>query len=130
MQMTPRNWRRCKRHVQQAQQQPDQVVTLYMDELTYYRRPSLARAYASRGHQLFSAALGHTSNRKRRIAACLNAVTGATFSWQRDRFDHATLLRFYRAVADVYADHHSFSSSMSISSRVRWAIKKIPSGGL
>jgi hypothetical protein len=114
--------------VQEAQQWSDQVVALYMDELTYYRRPSLARAYASRGHQQVSAALGHTRNRKRRIVACLNAVTGTTFSWQRDRFDHGTLLRFHHAVADAYPDRHSFSSSMSVSSRVRLAIKNSPLG--
>jgi hypothetical protein len=31
---------------QQAQHQPEQVVLLYEDEITYYRRPSLSRGYA------------------------------------------------------------------------------------
>lgn len=86
----------------QAQRQPHQVAVWYMDELTYYRRPSVARAYAPRGHHQQRAAVGETSNRKRRVAACLNALTGATFSWQRAQFDTATQLRFYRALQAAY----------------------------
>lgn len=88
----------------QAQQQPGKVVVLYMDEFTYYRRPSLARAYATQGHHQARVAGGYRTNRYRRIASCLNALNGATFSWQRASFKVATLLRFYRAVEAAYPD--------------------------
>ena len=86
----------------QAQRTPAAVVGLYMDELTYYRRPSVARAYAPRGHLQFTAPTGHSHNRKRRVAACLNALNAATFAWQRATFNVATLRRFYQAVALHY----------------------------
>lgn len=86
----------------QAQRTPEAVVVLYMDELTYYRRPSLARAYAPRGHHQFTAPTGHSPNRARRVAACLNALTAATLAWQRTSFKVATLRRFYQAVARHY----------------------------
>lgn len=88
----------------QAQQQPGKVVFLYMDEFTYYRRPSLARAYACQGHHQAGVAGGYRTNRHRRIASCLNALNGATFSWQRTSFKVTTLLRFYRAVEAAYPD--------------------------
>ena len=42
-------------------QQPGQVIVLYLDELTYYRRPSKAPAYAPCGHTQPLACLLYTS---------------------------------------------------------------------
>lgn len=89
---------------QQAQQQPNRVVFLYGDEFTYFRRPTLARAYAPQGSHQTRAVSGYSTNRKRRIATVLNACTGAAFSWQRASFEVTTLLRFYQAVEAAYPD--------------------------
>jgi transposase len=87
-----------KAAAQQAHTDPDKVVLLYMDELTYYRRPSLARAYAPANSPSPVAASGHRSNLFRRIATVLNVVTGQTVSWQRRRFNATTLLAFFHSL--------------------------------
>lgn len=87
---------------QQAQQAPHRIVMLYEDELTYYRRPSVAQAYARCGQRGWAADTGWKSNTKRRVAAVLNIHTGQVIAWQRSRFDRRTLIRFYAAVERAY----------------------------
>lgn len=86
----------------QAQHDPHNVVFLYQDELTYFRRPSVARAYVPSGHDAPRAQQATGSNASRRIASVLNALTGQLTAWQRDRFDRHTLLRFYHHVQATY----------------------------
>lgn len=81
---------------------PAHVVVLYEDELTYYRRPTVAQGYAGRGSAEPWARQGHGSQRRRRIAACLDAATGRVVFWQRAHFDVRTLGRFFQAVAAAY----------------------------
>jgi putative transposase len=81
---------------------PDRWVLLYQDELTYYRRPTLAQGYARRGSKGPVAAQGTGYNTYRRIAGCLNALTGQFTSWQRQKFDRRTFGRYLRAVAAAY----------------------------
>jgi len=85
-----------------AAQAPNQVVTLYQDELTYYRRPTVAGGYAQAGQDAPRAEQGWGGNTLRRIAACLDPQSGQLIAWQRRHFDHGTLLRFYQAVAAAY----------------------------
>lgn len=87
-----------------AQNKPDEVVLLYQDELTYYRRPSVARGYAQRGSDNPRAYQGVGSNKKRRVCGTLNAVTGDFFAWQRARFDRDNLLNYYLEVDKMYPD--------------------------
>lgn len=86
----------------QAGSDPERTVFLYMDEFTYYRRPSLAATYAPCASKQPLALCGYRSTRSQRIATCLNPLTGATFSWQRNRFDVPTLIRFFRAVEQAH----------------------------
>jgi hypothetical protein len=86
----------------QAQTQPERVVLLYLDECTYYRRPSLGSSYALAASQQPLAVSGYQANRSRRVATVLNAISAATFSWQRAHFDAPTLLRFIQAVVAHY----------------------------
>lgn len=87
-----------------ARAHPGAVVLLYQDEFTYYRRPSVGRGWAPRGADAPRAAAGLGTNKKRRVAACLEATSGRVFAWQRHRFDRKTLARFYAAVAAAYPD--------------------------
>jgi DDE superfamily endonuclease len=86
----------------EAEGKPEKVIFLYQDELTYYRRATVAQGYAVAGSDGPRADQGYGSNKKRRIAGCLNAVTGALFAWQRAGFDRETLIRFYKAVEAAY----------------------------
>jgi len=81
---------------------PERLVLLYEDEMTYYRRPSLARAYARLGGKEPLARLGLRRNAKRRIAASLDITSGRLTSWQRAAFDRRTLLAYYRHLQDTY----------------------------
>jgi transposase len=85
-----------------ARANPEAVVLLYQDEFTYYRRPTVSRGWAPRRTDAPRVAQGLGTNKKRRIAACLDATTGRVVAWQRHRFDRTTLLRFYDAVAAAY----------------------------
>jgi transposase len=85
-----------------AHAHPGAVVLLYQDEFTYYRRPTLSRGWAPRRVDAPRAEQGLGTNKRRRIAACLEATTGRVVFWQRHRFDRKTLARFYAAVAAAY----------------------------
>jgi len=87
-----------------AQNKPNEVVLLYQDELTYYRRPSVARAYVPKSSDYPRAVQGLGSNKKRRVCGTLNAVTGQFVAWQRARFDRHNLLNYYLAVEQMYPD--------------------------
>lgn len=86
----------------QAKAHPQRIVLLYQDELTYYRRPSVARAYAPAGNQQTLAQLGYRPNQKRRISGSLNALTGHFHSHQLGRFGVAQLKRYYQQLEAAY----------------------------
>lgn len=85
-----------------AHAHPEAVVLLYEDEFTYHRRPSVSRDWAPVAADAPRAAQGLGTNKRRRVAACLDALTGRVVAWQRYRFDRHTLARFFRAVAAAY----------------------------
>jgi len=95
-------------YIAAAQQQvlaaPEQFVLLYQDELTYYRRPTLARAYAPRSSKEPKATLGHSSNKKRRVAGSLNSLTGQFHAQQLQRFGVSQLRRYYQQLEAAYPD--------------------------
>jgi hypothetical protein len=80
------------------------AVLVYEDELTYYRRPTVAQGYGQVGQDDVRAQQGQRSNLHRRVAGCLNALTGQLFVWQRKQFDRRTLIRFFQALAASYPD--------------------------
>jgi len=86
----------------QVAQQPEQMALVYLDELTYYRRPSLAQAYAPLGAHAALVETGYRRNHHGRIAAALDVQTGRLFAWQRFAFSADIFLRFLRALAATY----------------------------
>ena len=87
---------------QRAQAEPEQIVVLYEDELTYHRRPSLGYAYVPTGSDAPRADQGWGSDTLRRIAACLNVATGQLHSQQRAHWTVAALTRFLQLVDAAY----------------------------
>ncbi|MBX3086583.1 MAG: IS630 family transposase [Anaerolineae bacterium] len=81
---------------------PQQVVFLYQDEFTYYRYPLLANEYGQAGHDDVRASLDYTKNRRMRLAACLDALTGRVLVQQATTFPVSTLLGFFRSVEAAY----------------------------
>ena len=85
-----------------AQAEPDRFVVVYQDELTFYRRPTVAQAYAPQGRDAPRARQGLRANTASRLAGCLNVKTGQLFVWQRAHFDRHTLIRYYRDLEAAY----------------------------
>jgi hypothetical protein len=84
--------------------EPARYALLYQDELTYYRRPSLARDYGLHGSEAPKVTQGYTRNRQRRIAGSLDVIKGTFIAWQRSRFDRHNLIRYYRDLEAAYPD--------------------------
>ena len=70
-----------------AYYEPDRFVLLYLDELTYYRQPTVAHAYESRGKSQPLAHRSHHSNTHARVLGAMNAVTGQLVYRQRSKTD-------------------------------------------
>jgi DDE superfamily endonuclease len=90
-----------------VRQEPTAYVLLYEDELTYYRRPSLACAYGLAGHDDVRAQVGLLSNRKRRVAASLDIHTGRVLFQQRASFRRRHLLAYFRTLESAYPHAHT-----------------------
>ena len=80
------------------------LVLLYHDELTYYRQPSLARAYEARGRHQPLAQRSHAANTATRVAATLDGFTGRVVPWQGTRFDIPQVVRFFQQVRAAYPE--------------------------
>ena len=80
-----------------------QVVTLYLDELTYYRPPTLASAWCERGAgKQPLAPLGYASHKRRRVVAALDVVTGSVLYEQAWKVGVTRLAEFYGRVRAAY----------------------------
>jgi hypothetical protein len=88
--------------------QPDAAVLLYLDEVTYYRQPSLASGYAPAGRPEPRAERSTRSNATTRVIGALDARTGRVVARQRTKLDVPALVRFYRALADAYPDRRIY----------------------
>ncbi len=85
-----------------AKYEPERYVFLYLDELTYYRQPSLASAYEATGTRQPLAHLSYRSNTSFRVVAALNALSGQVTYLQRNHITVQQLSAFY---ADLRADY-------------------------
>lgn len=77
---------------------------LYMDELTYYRQPTLARAYESSGKSQPLAYRSHQSERCFRVVGALHALTGQLSYLQRHKTTIACLTSFWHQLRVDYPD--------------------------
>ena len=80
------------------------AVLVYLDEFTYYRRPSVARCYAAAGGPGAPAEQGHGRNRKRRLVGALEATAGRLTYWQGSKAGVDELLAFYRRLVADYPE--------------------------
>jgi hypothetical protein len=81
------------------------VVTLYLDELTYYRQPSLACDWGARGAGSQPLApSGYTSDKRRRVVATLDVVTGGVRYEQAWKIGVRRLAAFYPRLRAAYPE--------------------------
>lgn len=81
---------------------PDHYILLYLDELTYYRQPSLSQAYEQRGSAQPLAQRSHKSDTTFRVLAGLNAITGQVNYLQRTRTTVPCLSQFWFELRTAY----------------------------
>lgn len=88
----------------QARASAERFVLLYQDELTYYRQPTLARAYEARGKSQPRAHRSHGTNTATRVTATLDPCSGKVVFAQGSRLGVDQLVRFYRQVRQAYPE--------------------------
>lgn len=84
--------------------EPERFVFLYQDEFTYYRQPTLDRAYEAKGHKQPLAYRSYRTDTQFRIVATLNAITGQVTYRQHSKIRVPTLSNFYAVVQDDYPE--------------------------
>lgn len=86
----------------EVERQPTDAGLLYLDEVTYYRQPSLSASYAAAGSDGPRAERSTKSNAATRVIAALDARTGQVTSLQARQIGIRELVRFYQTLADTY----------------------------
>jgi hypothetical protein len=79
------------------------LVAVYLDELTYYRQPTVAPAYAPRDEQP-RAERSQRANTPTRVVASLDACTGRVLAWQGSKVGCEQLVRFFRQLREGYPE--------------------------
>lgn len=88
--------------VQQARDHPESIVTLYLDEFSYYRWPTVAPIYASAGRLQPLASLTPRYNTRERLVIALNVCTGRVTYRQRAHIDVTQLTAFMGDLRQAY----------------------------
>jgi transposase len=91
--------------LRQARQDPTHTVTLYLDEVSYYRQPTLASCWwpAGAGEQA-PAQLSQASNTRRRIVGALDAVSGQVLTQEGFKIGVEKLAAFYGLMRQRYPE--------------------------
>jgi transposase len=87
--------------VAQAQVPDTSVVTVYLDEITVERQPSVAHAYAETGDEQARAKRSWSANTQTRIIAALEHTTGRVV-YQRGKVTTTALVRFFEKLRKAY----------------------------
>jgi transposase len=93
---------RVSQCVAAARAAPGQIVTLYQDELTYYRQPTLAAAYEAAGSQQPLAERSYRANTPTRLAGSLDVSDGRTLHRQASHLGIRELVAFYQQIRVAY----------------------------
>ena len=82
--------------------QPSAAVLLYLDEVTYYRQPSIGDAYAPAGSAKPHADRSTRSDTATRVIGALDAATGRVVAQQKTKIGVAALIRVYRDLGAAF----------------------------
>ena len=97
-------WEAILRAYQEAVSNPKEVIFLFQDEFTYYRRAKLQKTLQRRGSKQDRHLDTPGANRKARITAALNALTGQLHFIQRSKIGVKELVRFYGELREAYPE--------------------------
>jgi DDE superfamily endonuclease len=87
-----------------AQADPVHQVLLYLDEMTLYRQPTVAQAWAARGGDQALARRSTRSDTRTRLLGALDAATGQVHRLRAETISVPTLVRFFRKVVAAYPE--------------------------
>lgn len=88
---------------EQALYHPTTVVTLFQDELSYYRNPSLAPEWGESGPKQPKALKAPGTDKLTRIGAVLNGYNGEILYLQGDKFGVEKMQELYQQIRDTYS---------------------------
>ena len=80
------------------------IVTLFQDEVTLHRQPSLAAAWTARGREQVLAERSYRADTPTRIIGTLAAADGRVLVRRRSKLTVPALVGFYQEVAAAYPD--------------------------
>jgi hypothetical protein len=95
-------WQAVLRAYADAVNHPEEVVILFLDEFTYYRRPCKGPAYHACGKTQPRAKEAAGYNTQTRIVATLNGVNGRVHYLQRSMIGKEALAAFYAQLRTAY----------------------------
>jgi hypothetical protein len=91
-----------KKLIELAKVSDGQIVVLYLDELTYYRQPSLAHAYEQCGKSQPKAERSYQSNTATRIVGAMNPLDGKVIYRQAAKAGVSEMVAIYRQIWESY----------------------------
>ena len=95
--------------VQEAREQPEDVVTLYLDEFSFYRWPTVASVYAPAGRRQPQARLTPGFNTRGRLVVALEVVKGRVVYRQRAHIDVPQLAAFMHDIHAAFPNAKRFN---------------------
>jgi len=93
---------RAESCVEAARAHPGEIVTLYLDEFSYYRWPTVAPVYHEAGRNQPKAELTPSYNTRGRIVAALNVLDGKVLYRQRSHITVRQLVGFLGDIRRAY----------------------------
>ena len=90
--------------LEQSEQDKAAYPILFEDEITFYRRPTVACAYEASGTVQPKAEQGYDRDKAWRIAATLDLWSGTVIFKDRSRLSIPALVGFYEQVSQAYPD--------------------------
>ena len=92
-------------YVQRGRTEPGRIPTLYLDELTFYRQPTLAKDYEEKGRSIQPLAeLGYRTNTPTRIVAALDVYDGRVSFLRASKITVDRMVAFYQQLCETYED--------------------------
>lgn len=114
-------WQAILRAFQEACEHPDEVVTLFLDEMTYYRQPSKAPAHHPRGKNQPRVLQSARANTQTRVVATLDGYTGRVLYLQQSKIGKEALTRFLAQIRTAYPDARKIYIVQG-----NWPVHKLP----
>jgi hypothetical protein len=88
--------------VEEAQASDGRMVVGFLDEFTYYRQPTVDRAYNARNSAQPPVRWSHDGNGQTRVIGFVDALSGKVVYWQGWKVFTSRLVEFYRKLTSAY----------------------------